>query len=253
MTQFVYGICREMDFLRTARPNGLDGRPVTSIAADGLAAVCSAAPAEETPSVSSLLAYARVIEQLYQNCTILPLRWGCMLDSPAEVAKLLVRRRREFEECLRRVEGCVEMGIRIGLGHKPEASARGNSLADASGLCKAARGTAYLLRRRQQYTQQDAQRQTEAAVLARLHDAFQGLFIHSTAGPIDAGHARLLSVAFLVRRAHEPPFRRAFERLQARSGSEGKEAPSLPLRAWVLTGPWPPYSFVAGKAGEPYP
>lgn len=238
MRRLVYGICREKDLLQMELPIGLDGQPVTSISAGGLAAVCSEAPSAVAPCTSSLKAYAQVIELLHEYCTTLPLRWGCVLDSPGQVVELLCRRRCEFEGCLRRVDGCMEMGLRI---HLDEAECY--SSADTVSLLAEghAPGTAYLLRRLLSYAIKDVQRQAETATLARLREAFEGLFVHSAAGPASAGPSRLLSVAFLVPRAQGVAFQQAFERLRQRG--PGK---------MFLTGPWPPYTFVADYAEEPH-
>lgn len=238
MKHLVYAICREPDLSAEALPAGLDGRPVVSIVADELVAVCSKAPATVASDVSSLRAYARVIETLHQHCTILPLRWGCVLDSHAEVVELLRRRRDEFRSGLHRLEGCMEMGLSIRLG-----LAESSSTADATLLPseQAAPGTAYLKRCRIRFATEDGLRRAEAAALTRLRNAFEGLFVQSAAEPARAGPSRLLSVAFLVRRAQDASFRQAFEHLRKRSPEK-----------MHLTGPWPPYTFVSSNTEEPH-
>ena len=74
------------------------------VAAHGLAAVVSRV--EETssaPSVASLLAYERVVEAIHARQAVIPLRYGCLMESESAIIRLLEDHRQEYEALLGRL------------------------------------------------------------------------------------------------------------------------------------------------------
>ena len=57
---------------------------------------------------------------------------------------------------------------------------------------------------------------------------------------LEGADQSLLDAAFLVRRGQAKPFQAAARKAKARLGRDGYEL--------TLTGPWPPYNFVAESA-----
>src|ERR1035441_4171115 len=106
MRYLLYGIVRE-DSAGWPR-----GTPL--LTAHGLAAAVSAV--EEMgapPSVASLLAYERVVEAIHARQAVIPLRYGCVMESESAVIRLLEDHRQEYEALLVRLLGMTEMGIRV--------------------------------------------------------------------------------------------------------------------------------------------
>jgi hypothetical protein len=242
---------------------GVDGQPVELMARGGLCAATSPFPsAPLVPTLDRVQTYERVVEALFTERTLVPMRFGSILESEAQVARFLRERSPTFKAQLRELAGCVEMGLRI-MAPSP-APSRKTRAARRSGSGKAP-GRAYLeARARQDRPSSD---QGPPADLGRLSDlyrsAFQGLFtrvkvespvhlrlvvepggrlrLDSASGFRDSGRGLAgntldrgaLSLAFLVPRSKVRAFRRAFSRIgQDRAQSR-------------LSGPWPPYSFVA--------
>ena len=261
-----YCILRQAARVAHLSPAGIDGKPVSIVVGDRLAAACSlVADAYATATLPRATAYARVVEALHSNCTVLPMRYGCILESEARLVALLRERHAEFHASLDRLEGCVEMGVRLLLCQ----SGRRTPLASRHGAPPlSAKG--YLLDRAAQYAEEDAQkerqRRWDAGKIERTKRALDGAFVEcrvrrSAAGSppsLPAGtqaapqlhpsqqpdredavtpgtaQAGLLSLDFLVRRDKLACFRQAFSRLQ-QGGAE----------KMLLTGPWPPYSFAS--------
>jgi len=106
-----------------------------------------------------------------------------------------------------------------------------------------ATGTAYLLQRRRQLERRDTELETAAgaadAAFARLAEVAVASRHHRPQDQRLSGvpHPMVLNAAFLVDRDAEGTFRAVVAELAA----------GRPPQALVLTGPWPPYSFVPGE------
>jgi hypothetical protein len=250
-------------------PPGVDGRPVTPVCHRGLCAVSS--EVEDGPlasTVERILAYEGVVEAFFAERTVVPMRFGSILASEAEVARHLEERASDLRAQLRDLSGCAEMGIRVLA--LPEGRAETGSAGRSRSQPPPAPGSghAYLRARAQTFRQDDrldmaasdgragdvveqyrralhglfSRLQVEAPMPVRLVVGMGGKFRVETRGegmsggpvsPEDAARRGVLSVSFLVPRGQVGAFRRAFEEM-----GQGPEMSRL-------SGPWPPYSFVA--------
>jgi Gas vesicle synthesis protein GvpL/GvpF len=197
--------------------NGVGAAPLSLVRGSGLAAVVSAshAPAPE-PSEQRIWEYEEVVESLMDSGTILPARFGTVLEHEDAVRRFLAQQRDELNRGLERVRGAVEMGVRVqwadGL--------------DASGYVTGESGTAYMLGR-----------------LALVRSA-RG--IAERLGPL-LSLSRLARVAVLPRRGVAVLAAYLVERRSADDFAERCERlnDELALAALTCTGPWPPYSFAS--------
>ncbi len=79
-----------------------------------LAAPCHASsPSELALNPSRILAYERIVARLHCRYTVIPMRYGCVLDEECRVVRLLEERRDQFSALLKELAGCVEMGVRV--------------------------------------------------------------------------------------------------------------------------------------------
>jgi len=160
-------------------PAGVGGELVRLAAVEGLAAAFSqVAEREAAPSVARAAAFARVVEAFHDAGTVLPLRYGCFLDTQEQVARLLRDRRAEFLAALSRLDGCVEMGLRILL---PETAGRCGLKSEIrnpkSETCPARR---YLALRGAHYAARDAADRQGAYTAALAEAAFEGLCLNNS-------------------------------------------------------------------------
>ncbi|NQT18960.1 MAG: GvpL/GvpF family gas vesicle protein [Planctomycetes bacterium] len=240
MKRLIYCILEDKRPLPAGLPPGIDGHPVSHLHEAGLVAVYSTAPnAFSTPSLDHAKAYGRVVNALHQVRTVLPMRYGAMLETQDQVADLLRVRREEFLTSLREVEDCVEMGLRILLKTR---APRGKGSGPSTVAPAHADGASYLLARKRHYAQLDASARGADALAEKYKAAFKGLFVtcktESSLLPTSNTDIALASLFFLVKRKYEETFREAFRRL---SSAESERI--------LLSGPWPPYNF-AGPAPE---
>lgn len=229
-----------------ARPSvrGVHHRPVWVLECGGLCAAVSEAATEldcafptglrqpdcSAAQLDELLAYARAVEAFSRCETIVPMRYGCRLATINEIRSWVAGRAPEWRELLERLEGCVEMGVRI-VGSRastPRCPAAGAALRAAAARNA---GAAYLAARRTQLALDD--RIEPAAQEARRGlGALARACVMETAAP---GVRPMVSLYFLVAKAALSGFRAAFARIAAAADA-----------AMLLSGPWPPYNFVCG-------
>lgn len=246
--------------------SGVGNAQVRLIEANGLGAAVSTVDSPAlTPTVERALAYARVIESLHVDRTVLPMRYGSVLGSESHVVELLRAHGETYAGMLQGLIGCVEMGVRIltcarpstGSGRPELVERRGaTSTNDGSLRCAECRadgwgplaGMTYLTRRQAFYAEQDRCMHEAAATVQRLGAALAGLFLKCEAEPSPTVVARsisggaLVGVHFLVKRNMLASFRMAFRRM------ERAERARL-----LLSGPWPPYNFAMPDRRNEWP
>ncbi|QRN94916.1 GvpL/GvpF family gas vesicle protein [Archangium violaceum] len=213
---------------------GVRGGGLRNIVHGGLAAVVS--PLEErewvaTPTTAELLEYERIIHSWHAIADVLPMRFGSVLPDEAAVRAHLDEHRATYPRALERVSGCVEMGVRALLPTPPPPSAPVEPVKPMSRS-----GASYLEALRHRYSAENRLKDdcaaleravlTKVAPLCREHRAEL-----SRPRP---GEPALCSLYFLVPRDRVPAFRAA---LSPDSGE-------LPAKL-ALSGPWPPFNFVA--------
>ncbi|RPK81775.1 GvpL/GvpF family gas vesicle protein [Streptomyces sp. ADI98-10] len=255
---YVYAVGHEgpaLDGL-AARLPGVDGRPLRPVGGGGLCALVSAVPADtfsergltaQMEDLDRLEAVARahhaVVDAAFAETSVLPMRLATVYLDDARVADMLVRQCSEFRELLGRLEGHVELGMKVYADPRAAAASAPATPASAG----AGAGRAYLRQRQaQQRDSQDAYRSASdlAARAARLADGVaasravhrpqQGRLAASRPG------VNVANEAYLVPREHTEQLRRELSAL----------AEDVPGVFVEVTGPWAPYSFATAVTAE---
>jgi hypothetical protein len=203
---------------------------VRFVANGGLAAAFTRVENETAaPDTSRLLAYESVISALHASSTVIPLRYGCLVEDESQIGRLLDERRLEYEGLLDRLEDRVEMGLRV----LWETRAESQDIPPP-----ATPGAAYLaeIRKRHDTAMHFNNMDLNSAELAwagRLCACLAGLYSEDRREARPTIPGCVVSLYFLVPRAAVPRFRGKLRRVLA---SEG--------RRFLVSGPWPPYNFV---------
>jgi len=202
------------------------------------AAFSRISPADLTPDLPRLRAFAWVVHSYHLQGPIIPLRYGCIVPQESQIADFLDEHDLHYEALLKDLEGCVEMGLRILLpaaslgGVSPGSPKGGQEVAKPDLQAPSRLGLAYLTARKAHYARQDRWTREYRQAEERCLTHFKGLFVRSkTEGP--SPRLPLLSLYFLVPASQVEAFRQVFQRLT--------ETESARL---LLSGPWPPYNFV---------
>lgn len=193
------------------------------VAAHGLAAVASRV--EETsaaPSVSSVLAFERVVEAIHARQAVIPLRYGCLMESEPAIVRLLEDHRQEYEALLGRLGGMTEMGIRVLCPARAE-SVPGSPLSP---------GAAYLASLRNRYGSGIGLDPEEAHLADQIAGLLSGCYTEQRREVSPADRGRLVSLYFLTLKSGVERFRNQARQIRPPSGTK-----------LLLNGPWPPYNF----------
>ena len=189
---------------------------------------------EESPTIERLLSYQKLISGLHAQRAVIPLRYGCVRSTEGEIGKLLEDNQEACLELLRRLHGKEEMGLRIISpgGDLPAADVpeRADELLP---------GVAYLNALRRQYRDESRLSSEEEELQSRISTALRDFYVQKRVEVSVVSGRRLLSMCFLVESSAVEPFRNT-----VRSCAVIRNGP------WMVSGPWPPYSFVAGIFGD---
>lgn len=220
---------------------GICGAEVRGLALAGFSVWAETAQRRPDASLETVRGHHRVVERAAEGGPVLPLRFGQLVSDAGEVDAALQRRRDEYEEALDRVEGAVEVGLRL---VDPDASATPEPAAAAAragpgGEPSGGRGRAYLeaLRERERSRVRRLRRGEELAraLADDLGPVLREERIGEPPGPGD-----LVTVAHLLAREDVERHADVVRAFQERH-------PELRI---VTSGPWPPYSFTPGETND---
>ena len=240
---------------------GMYGQPVSFVVGEGLCAAVSRVEQEtgheETmPPVSELLVYARVVEELCNTQTVIPMRYGCFLEGLPEIRHSLHGKAKKYAALLVELDGCIEMGIRFFLpvhGRKPQTlgqeapenreladGMRGAVTRDApSAVNGQTPGISYLAERREQYRIREENSRRDRRILDACVLEYSELKARYRSGSLTTGACESLSLDFLIRKNQVARFREIFRLSNA----------PVDIRKQI-SGPWPPYTFVFHENAE---
>lgn len=250
---WLHGVVADADPATLTGITGMDGAPVRAVRAAGLVAVVSAAPLGEYGEEAlrrnledlawlerAARAHHAVVDALSRAGAVVPARLATVHRDDDRVARVLTERRDELAATLARLDGREEWGVK---GYVvPGAVPRSAEPAGGGGA-----GAAYLRRRRAQLTAREEGQRIAADAAAAAHNALAGYAVAARRhAPQDrrlsgAPTAMVLNGAYLIDRT-------ALDGFSDLVGSLADRHPELRLE---LTGPWPPYSFVAEPSAEP--
>jgi len=262
---------------------GVDDQPVVQISNNGLVAAVSPVTREDLkPDVSLIMAYKKVIDSFHRERTVIPMRYGCLLGEKKQGFQLLEKNRMQYETLLKKLDGCVEMGIRVLIENcrlKPRLNPqRGSATAEIergeienlknpkledSGPQSAIEksniqnpkskmfGRAYLKDRKAHYEQEDKLGKEIDTIIEQYRKAFYGLYVKFKAECPSTGNLQF-SIFNSQSQIPNPLVslyflvpRQSVERFRRvfRHMCRGQSAKVL------LSGPWPPYNFVTNCSG----
>ncbi|GAA2922297.1 MULTISPECIES: GvpL/GvpF family gas vesicle protein [Streptomycetaceae] len=235
---------------------GLEGGPLRTVRAGDLAALVSSVPAASygTEGVKAVMedlgqlevmarTHHAVVAAAYEHATVLPMRLATVYLDDARVRTMLGERRPEFGALLARLEGHVELGVKV-YADPRDAAAAGGGGPDADAEPAAGPGRAYLQRRRaQQRNHRDIYRAAGAVaaeVPLRVADIARAHVSHrpQQGDLVQGAGENILNAAYLVRGSEVGAFRTVLTGL----------ADDVPGVRVEITGPWAPYSFATPPA-----
>lgn len=212
MSLYVYCVLPENPFSSPA--TGLQNEIVRTVEIESLQILVSEFSGSElTPNKQNVLIHERVVESCMEQVTPLPFRFGVVV-SEAKLDEFVRVNVATLKADLVKVQGCVEMGLKVMVPAVEPESAR--------------TGTEFLnSKRRIQELQQETTSWVDAAVVGLVRQKDVSL-MQGTASPI-------VRIAHLVLRDHLNEYKLRLQDL-VRERVDCR---------FLQSGPWPPYSFIS--------
>jgi hypothetical protein len=219
--------CIMEDFADRTLPQlrGVDGEKVFFVADHDLNAVVTAYNPGTSVDIAALMAYRDVINSFHRLYTVVPMRYGSVFDEQSRLLCFIRDHGEHYHGMLKRLNGLVEMGIRVLCDNTVAPSRDSGSAA----TCRD-NGCSFLLKRKNHYQQMDEATEAQKEFIRHFQDSFSGLYKDC----VVEQRLRLLSLYFLVPKSSVDGFQATFHRIKAGV-----------VEKLLLSGPWPPYNFVA--------
>lgn len=212
---------------------GVDDATVRAVDLGGLVAwVSDVAETTIAPSPARAQAHDRVVRAALEGATPLPARFGQVLADEAELRTALSGRREALASALQRVDGAVEMTVRMLVRSAARRDAPGRTEADVQSVTS---GRDYL--QRIAAIQREERNVLAKAQIVRdqVSSVVRGLVRAESFAGAAAGSS-LVTVSHLVPRENIGAYRSALQALR-------QDDVALAI---MVSGPWAPYSFTEG-------
>lgn len=203
------------------------------ICAAGLRALAEPVQEPLSADLEQLVRYEETVEAVMTRHTILPMRFGSVVEGEEGVRELLKAHAREFATTLARLDGAVEFGVQATLTADPgtpgpDGGAAPGKVMDGE---TAGPGESYMQARLgERRTRRELQDWLETSLQGSVRDSIYR--VTAVCGP---GSIR---GAYLVDSAEQDRFLAILRELSQTAG-----------RTLSWSGPWPPYTFVEGLDG----
>ena len=208
---------------------GIDGAPVRAIDLSGLCGwVSDVAAAPIVPSPGRAREHDRVVRAALESETPLPARFGQVVPGEDDLRAALSERREALEAALKKVEGAVEMTVRM-LVRAP----KDDPIHKASGELQGADTGRRYLERVAALQREERNVLAKAGLIRDRVDSAVGALVRAQSFAGAVAGSSLVTLSHLVPREGLDAYRSALQTLR-------EEDPALTI---MVSGPWAPYSF----------
>jgi len=220
---------------------GIGGAGLISVSFNQISAVISdTEKAGLTATQTNAFAFASVIDTLDKNYPVLPMRFGSIIESTDSVQKMLENNYAEFQNNLQKVENKSEFGLKIFCDTrklKAELQMKSEELSEVSEKTGSAKNDSVF----KEYINQKLKAHRLEEILMGYIDSiiaeFTGFLVELKAVKKIkkmTTDTTIIDAVFLLEKNKKAELVQAIEVMQGKYSELN----------FVLTGPWPPYSFV---------
>lgn len=224
MKLYVYCVAEDIDVLDDP-VTGISGAPVHLLKTENFSVLVSDLDADVVQVTrENALAHAAVVRSILSRTTPLPFRFGTLVTQQ-QLTNYLIARKPALETKLAEVRGCVEMSVKIiwdVSGTEPEPS-------DDSTQGSGAR---FLKQKRREILGGERSAAEAETISTWLHGKVSGL-TRDEQVTLRPSQRLVLAAAHLVERGKIPQYR----------GKVAEARQDRPELHFLVSGPWPPYSF----------
>jgi len=220
---------------------GISGTDLKAVSFDEITAVVSDVKrADLIADRSKAIEYAGVIENLAQQFTVLPMRYGSIMESAESINKMLERNYHEFQQNLQKVENKCEFGLKIFCDSKKlKSELRIKSEADTQTPEKPATEIKnsvykdYVDKKLKEHRLEELMLTYVDSVIVKILGYLDRLNAVNKFKKM-ATDTNIIDAVFLLDKERKDALIHVTEDLKTQ----------YPGLNFVLTGPWPPYNFV---------
>jgi hypothetical protein len=244
MYQLLYAIVAtpgQSDFLASLLSSikGVENSTLAMISSNGLTAIVEKTNRNHlVASPENALAFAKVIEVLSWNYSVLPVRYGTVMKSSESVIELLERCNSKFKETLQRIENKEEFSLKVLWDYEKGSEkirqqmksgvAQKNLPFEGNTISKT-----YLLQKLEEHRFEDALLSYVEQLIAEICNLIEQLNpIHKFKKMVSQN--LILDAVFLLEKEKKESFTKIIDQLKNQYSD----------LHFLLTGPWPPYNFV---------
>jgi Gas vesicle synthesis protein GvpL/GvpF len=217
---------------------GIDGRPVFPLRCQKYTMLVSRLEREYAFSARSIVEHGQVIARVFENRTVLPMRFGTFFRSEKQVIDLVRENRQDLLEAFCRLRGKAEMRVKLLLGFGAPAVTRSSTVARKPP--RRSLGSEEFLPQADGEPMDAECRELAAQLSDRLRDMFNPLEQQVSCRRLE-GSQLLVDCAHLI----EAEKVAGYQKLCSQASAQVKDCD---LR---VSGPWPPYHFLPSAVRLP--
>lgn len=214
------------------------GYRINILAEGELSIACSRAALDEYGELRKIdiIAHHAVVVNLFRRFTLLPIRYGTLIEGETAARELLSSNKKQFKWQLHKLRDKVEMGVKVLWDPKwagnelPASEISRDSIVQQLELNSP--GHKFLLQKYLMEKPKIQIRQLAEQLAARIHPPLAALAEEARPRLLRTP-ALMYSGVYLVTRSNIPVFREEYALLKSRLKNLG----------FMMSGPWPPYSF----------
>jgi len=213
--------------------------PVYTVHYRDLAAVVSDTPVKlYDPTREHLLAHELVNDTVIRDHTVIPMSFGTIFRTDADVVELLRSTGTAFSDVLRAIRGKIELGLKVVWDRDrvvSELEAEDDAIRGLKDeITSSMKGSTYFARVQLGRLVEAALEQRANELVSDIYAELRPLSVASQSNKL-IGDSMILNGAFLVERSREDEFDQGVKKLSNRYAG---------VLSFKYTGPWPPYNFV---------
>ena len=217
---------------------GIDSRPVFPLRCDRYTMLASRLERDFPFSPRSIVEHGQVIARVFENRTVLPMRFGTFFRSEKQVEDLVRENRQELLEAFCRLRGKAEMRLKLLLGF--DAPVVGEKIGEIRKPPRRSLGADESLPTGDGEPLDPQCRELAAQLAVRLREMFRPLDQQVNCRRLE-GSQLLVDCAHLIEAENVA----AYQKLCSHASAQVKDC------AIRMSGPWPPYHFLPAAVRLP--
>lgn len=183
------------------------------------------------------LLYGEIIEGIMERYTLVPVRFGTLVEDEREVTELLKKSYHAFVNNLREVKGKLEYGLKVLWDfEKVNLEICSLNIKDTTGYNRLKGDSPYkkyLLKKLKEHKSEEVLMERVKKIVEDIHNPLNDLSFSSRFSKMKTKRI-ILDAVYLVEKEKQDIFINRFKELQ----NKHKDL------EFLFTGPWPPYNFV---------